>query len=232
MPLVLVLRLEPVASRGVTMIKLNYAEKIQRNLLENQMSDMIEVVIDSIRVGLMSQQRVVLLREVDSDRYLAIWIDAYMAEQITFALQDVEVSRPMSHDLMKNIVHNLDARIIRVEVIELKEEVFYGSIVVETSSGFVINIDSRPSDALSLAVRVNVPIMVSPQVMEDAGIIPEDDLVEDNGIIAKGLESSQDEVPVSSPENGEENLSIYEDFLDNLGTDSPGDKDPKKDDDK
>lgn len=177
------------------MIKLNYAEKIQRNLLENQMSDMIEVVIDSIRVGLMSQQRVVLLREVDSDRYLAIWIDAYMAEQITFALQDVEVSRPMSHDLMKNIVHNLDARIIRVEVIELKEEVFYGSIVVETSSGFVINIDSRPSDALSLAVRVNVPIMVSPQVMEDAGIIPEDDLVEDNGIIAKGLESSQDEVP-------------------------------------
>ena len=196
------------------------------------MSDMVEVVIDSIRVGLMSQQRVVLLREVDSDRFLAIWIDAYMAEQITFALQDVEVSRPMSHDLMKNIVHNLDARVIRVEVVELKEEVFYGSIVVETSSGFVINIDSRPSDALSLAVRVNVPIMISPQVMEDAGIVPEDDLAEDQGIITSGQTSSKEEMPSSSTGNGEENLSIYEDFLDNLGTAPTDDKDPDKDDKK
>ena len=71
------------------------------------MPDMVEVVIDSIRVGLMSQQRVIILREVSNERYLAIWIDPYMAEQITFALQEVEVARPMSHDLMINLIKSL-----------------------------------------------------------------------------------------------------------------------------
>ena len=82
------------------------------------MNDMLEVVIDSIRVGLMSQNRVIILRELDTDRFLAIWIDPYMAEQITFALQEVEVARPMSHDLLKQVLQNLNARLIRVEVVE------------------------------------------------------------------------------------------------------------------
>lgn len=180
---------------------------------------MVEVVIDSIRVGLMSQQRVVLLREVDSERYLAIWIDAYMAEQITFALQDVEVARPMSHDLMKSIIHNLDARVLRVEVVELKSEVYYGTIVVETTSGYTLNIDSRPSDALALAVRVNVPIMVSSEVMLEAGIIPEDDMVDEQGIITNKANGEE----TSTPGNGEERLSVFEDFLDRM------DVDPKRD---
>ena len=94
---------------------------------------MVEVVIDSIRVGLMSQQRVVLLREVDSERHLAIWVDPCMAEQITFALQEVEVARPMSHDLMKDVFIQLNARILRVEVVELRDDVFYGNIVAESN---------------------------------------------------------------------------------------------------
>lgn len=198
------------------------------------MADMVEVVIDSIRVGLMSQQRVVLLRETDSERYLAIWIDAYMAEQITFALQDVEVSRPMSHDLMKSIVHNLDARVIRVEVVELKDEVFYGHVVVETSSGYVINIDSRPSDALSLAVRVNVPIMVSEQVMEEAGIIPEDDMADEQDFAPKPAKATKNpESETATPGNGEERLSVFEDFLDKMDTSSANDDpDAENDDEK
>ena len=113
------------------------------------MNDMVEVVIDSIRVGLMSQNRVIILREVDSDRFLAIWIDPYMAEQITFALQEVEVARPMSHDLLKQVLQNLNARLLRVEVLELKNEVFYGNLVVETDSGHTLNIALAPFGCLS-----------------------------------------------------------------------------------
>ena len=184
------------------------------------MSDMVEVVIDSIRYGLMSQNRVVILREANADRYLAIWIDSYMAEQITFALQEVEVARPMSHDLMKQIIQTLNARIIRVEVVELKNEVFYGNIVVETDSGYEINIDSRPSDALSLAVRANVPVLVSKKVMDEAGIVPEEDLSEQ---VSRFREQMQDE---ATPE-GEDRLSVFKDFLDDIDIDEDEGEDDK-----
>lgn len=193
------------------------------------MNDMLEVVIDSIRVGLMSQNRVIILREVDTDRFLAIWIDPYMAEQITFALQEVEVARPMSHDLLKQVLQNLNARLIRVEVIELKNEVFYGNLVVETDNGHTIKIDSRPSDALALAVRTNVPILVSQQVMEEAGIIPEDDIsIETEGVLSEEEGRAEDTIDSVSGEH----LSVFEDFLENLDLDSDTpseDEDEKKD---
>lgn len=169
---------------------------------------MIEVVIDSIRIGLLGQQRVVILREVDAERYLAIFIDPYMAEQITFALQEVEVARPMSHDLMKDIFTQLDARVVRVEVIDLRDDVYYGNVVVE-SNGYTLNIDSRPSDALALAVRANVPILVSREVMDEAGITPEDDITED------GPEGVGEDYPELG-EEGEDRLTIFEDFLQNI----------------
>ena len=188
-------------------------------------NDMLEVVIDSIRVALMSQQRVVILREVDADRYLAIWIDPYMAEQITFALQEVEVSRPMTHDLLKNVLQSLDARILRVEVNDLRGEVYYGNIVVE-ASGYTINIDSRPSDALALAVRANVPILVARSVMETAGIIPEEDLEE-----AEPIEAEREAASVEDIENGEERLSVFEDFLENMEIDESSDESEDEEED-
>ncbi|MEX2144048.1 MAG: bifunctional nuclease family protein [Anaerolineales bacterium] len=179
------------------------------------MTEMIEVVIDSIRVGLMSQQRVVILREVDAERYLAIWIDPYMAEQITFSLQEVEVARPMTHDLIREMLRSLDARVVRVEVQSLKADVFYGNIVVEVN-GRTVDIDSRPSDALAIAVRTNVPILISREVMEAASIIPEDDLEEpDNGIEELG-EEPDSEAP-------QERLEVFEDFLEKLEIDEEND---------
>jgi bifunctional DNase/RNase len=187
------------------------------------MAEMIEVVIDSIRYGLMSQNRVVILREENAERYLAIWIDSYMAEQITFALQEVEVARPMSHDLMKQIIQSLNARIVRVEVVDLKNEVFYGNIVVETDAGYEINIDSRPSDAISLAVRANVPVLVAKKVMDEAGIIPEEDLSKQ---VTGGRDQMMDDVV---PEE-EDRLSVFEDFLDDLDIDDNKDEDEDDDD--
>jgi bifunctional DNase/RNase len=182
------------------------------------MSDMVEVVIDSIRVSLMSQQRIVILREVDDERYLPIWIGTPEADSITLALQEVEVARPLTHDLLKNIFTSLDARVLRVEVVALRDDTFYGNIVAELN-GRTINIDSRPSDALALAVRTHVPIMVTRSVMDSAGIIPEEDMQED-----------EDEDILEAPEVRSERLSVFEDFLENLGEDP--DEEDEDDEDK
>jgi bifunctional DNase/RNase len=190
------------------------------------MSEMIEVVIDSIRVGLMSQQRVVILREADAERYLAIWIDPYMAEQITFALQEVEVARPMTHDLIRDMLRSLEARVVRVEVLSLKADVFYGNIVVEVDHK-TLNVDSRPSDALAIAVRTHVPILVSPEVMEAAGIIPEDDLEEGENGIDEVLDEKEGDIVEGESEG---RLDVFEDFLENLDIDDEDDDKKKKND--
>lgn len=180
------------------------------------MSEMVEVVIDSIRVGLMSQQRVVILREAEADRYLAIWIDPYMAEQITFALQEVEVARPMTHDLIREVVRGMDGRVIRVEVHDLKGDVFYGNIVVEVN-GRTIEIDSRPSDALAVAVRTHVPILVARSVLDAAGIVPEEDMESPDGERPEGERPLLEESEMTDQVNpAEERLEAFEDFLSKL----------------
>ncbi|OGO25215.1 MAG: hypothetical protein A2W33_09840 [Chloroflexi bacterium RBG_16_52_11] len=180
---------------------------------------MVEVVIDSIRVSLMSQQRIVILREADAERYLPIWIGIYEAEAITIALQNVEVVRPLTHDLMRNIFTALNARILRVEVSALREDTFFGNIIAEVD-GQTMNIDARPSDALNLAVRAHVPILVSRSVLDSAGITPEEDLQEE-------VEKQTKVEP--EVEGGEDRLSIFEDFLEKL--DLEGSEDGEQDED-
>jgi bifunctional DNase/RNase len=187
------------------------------------MSDMVEVVIDSIRVSLMSQQRIVILREADAERYLPIWIGVYEAEAITLSLQEVEVARPLTWDLLKNVIGALNARVIRIEVVALRDDTFYGNIVAEVN-GRTLNIDSRPSDALALAVRAHVPILVTRTIMDMAGIIPEEDLQEE------GVEPV-DETPGQEIEGSEGRLSVFEDFLEKLDLDND-DKDDGEEEEK
>jgi len=175
------------------------------------MPRMVEVVIDSVRVSLTNQQRIVVLRELNTERYLPIWIGPYEAEAITIALQEIEVARPQTHDLLKNILKNLDAHLVRVEVLALREDVFYGNLVVECN-GETINIDSRPSDALALAVRTHVPILIARDVMDAAGVIPEDNIQPDEP-------GSAPATPNPAEPGGEDRLSIFEDFLSNLNMD-------------
>lgn len=188
------------------------------------MSDMVEVVIDSIRVSLMSQQRIVILREVNAERYLPIWIGIYEAEAITIALQEVEVARPLTHDLLKNIFTEFNVSVLRVEVAALHDNTFFGNIVAEVN-GKTLNIDARPSDALNLAVRTHVPIFVAQSVIDSVGIIPEDDLQEEP-------EDEDEELLAEDVETSEERLSVFEDFLEGLDI-SPGeDEDQDEDEDK
>ena len=136
---------------------------------------MIEVNIDSIRVSLMSQHRVVVLREVDSDRYLPIWIGPFEADAITLQLQGVQVARPLTHDLLKGVIDKMGATISHIMVTELKNETFFAQIVMDVE-GKSVEIDSRPSDAIALAVRVIVPLFVAEEVMDAASIIPDTSL--------------------------------------------------------
>lgn len=180
------------------------------------MPRMIEVVIDSVRVSLTNQQRIVILREVDAERYLPIWIGPYEAEAITIALQDIEVARPQTHDLLKNVLTALNARLVRVEVVNLKDDVFYGNLVIDVD-GKILEIDSRPSDALAMAVRAHVPILASKEVMETAGILPEQDLQSHD--VAAPASRKPDWIKPSD-EDSSDRLSVYEDFLQNINLDS------------
>jgi bifunctional DNase/RNase len=194
------------------------------------MSEMVEVTIDSVRVSLMSPQRLVVLRDTTSDRYLPIWVGPYEAEAITVALQEIEMIRPLTHDLLKNLFTTFGAQIKRVEIVALREDIFYGNIVAE-ADGQTINVDSRPSDAIALAVRAHVPILVDPNVMTTAGITPEQDLrsrmppqsaalTDSSSASAAPSGAPAPTKPITNPEDVGR-LSIFEDFLSSLNNDKP-----------
>jgi len=187
------------------------------------MPEMIEVQIDSVRVHLMTPQRLVVLKQIGSERYLPIWVGSYEAEAITVALQEVEMIRPLTHDLLKNVFGACNARIKRIEIVRLQNEIFYGNIVAEVD-GREVNVDSRPSDAIALSVRAHVPILVHHSVMDEAGIVPEQDIPEES------VEPEKSE-PAPLSEEGTERLSVFEDFLEKLEFDKPDDKDKPDDDD-
>jgi bifunctional DNase/RNase len=187
------------------------------------MPEMIEVQIDSVRVHLMTPQRLVVLKQIGSERYLPIWVGPYEAEAITVALQEVEMIRPLTHDLLKNVFGAFNARIKRIEIVKLQNEIFYGNIVAEVD-GREVNVDSRPSDAIALSVRAHVPILVHFSVMDEAGIIPEQDIPEEE-------ELPQKAEPTPLSEEGTERLSVFEDFLEKLEFDKPDDKDKSDDED-
>jgi bifunctional DNase/RNase len=187
--------------------------------------EMIEVQIDSVRVHLMTPQRLVVLKQMDSERYLPIWVGPYEAEAITVALQEVEMVRPLTHDLLKNVFGAFNARITRIEIVKLQNEIFYGSIIADLN-GTEVHVDSRPSDAIALSVRAHVPILVNASVMDEAGIVPEQDMPEGE------TEPEPKSEPAPLSEESSERLSVFEDFLEKLDFDEEDGKSSDDDDDK
>jgi uncharacterized protein len=131
---------------------------------------MIEVTVDSIRVSLMNYQRVVILKEKTAERYLPIWIGPSEADAIAVKLQGVSVPRPLTHDLLISVIDALGATINSIVVSDLKNDTFYAKILLNVD-GEQMEVDSRPSDALALAVRAEVPIFAEEAVMDKAGIL-------------------------------------------------------------
>ena len=130
---------------------------------------LLEVLIDSVRVSLMNYQRVVILKDKESDRYLPIWIGPAEADAIAVKLQDVPVPRPLTHDLLSSIIGELGGKIESIVVSDLSNDTFYAKLVLAVNGSYQ-EVDCRPSDALAIAVRINAPIFVEDMVMEKAGI--------------------------------------------------------------
>ncbi len=164
---------------------------------------MVEVTIDSVRVSLMSQHRVVVLKDTGSSRYLPIWIGPFEADAITIELQNVEVARPLTHDLLKATIEKLGAEIVQISITDLRNDTFYAEVALSVD-GRRLEIDSRPSDAIALAVRAQVPVFVADEVMDQAAIVPEPDLDTGLGATSEGAET-EDKTP-----------DAFSDFLEGL----------------
>jgi uncharacterized protein len=165
-----------------------------------------ELTIESIRLSLMNYQRVVILREKDADRYLPIWIGPAEADAIAVRLQDVSVARPLTHDLLRNMIETLGGRVAYIVVSDLSNDTFFARIVVDIN-GQTIEVDSRPSDAIALAVRVEVPIYAEDTVLDRAGVILDEE----------GKPGMAEEGPGKPLDPAElERLGAFKDFIEGL----------------
>ncbi|MCH8050525.1 MAG: bifunctional nuclease family protein [Chloroflexi bacterium] len=177
---------------------------------------MVEMTIESIRVSLMNYQRVVILKEKESDRYLPIWIGPAEADAIAVRLQDVQVARPLTHDLLRSVIEELGGSIDHILVSDLSNDTFFAKIVLQVD-GRSVEIDARPSDAIALAVRAQVPIYADESVLEKAGVR----LDEESGTI-DGVGDTE-ESKEASPEELEK-LSPFRDVIEGLDLEDFGKK--------
>ena len=186
-------------------VKLNVLVEGKRRFI------MIEMIVDSIRVSLMNYQRVVILKEKITERYLPIWIGANEADAIAIKLQGVSVPRPLTHDLLNSVVDALGATVNSIVVTELKNDTFFAKIILNID-GKQMEIDSRPSDAIALAVRVEAPIYAEEGVLDKAGIMLDKETgkpipIDMEGGKASGKEVSEEEM---------KKMSAFYDFINSL----------------
>ncbi len=171
---------------------------------------MKELSIESIRLSLMNYQRVVILREKDTDRYLPIWIGPAEADAIAVRLQDVAVARPLTHDLIRNLIEQLGGKVAYIVVSDLSNDTFFARIILDVN-GETVEIDSRPSDAIALAVRVDAPIYAEDSVLDRAGVMLDEDADAGEG------GSGDIKRPVDPAEL--EKLGAFKDFIEGLDLD-------------
>ncbi len=171
---------------------------------------MQEMLIDSIRVSLMNYQRVVILKEKSSERYLPIWIGPAEADSIAVKLQDLSVPRPLTHDLLNLVITSLGGSVSHIVVSDLLNDTFYAKIFIQRN-GDNLEVDSRPSDAIALAVRVKVPIYVEETVLDKAGVAMD----KETGKPIIGGES-EEEAKVKMSEEELKQLSAFKEFIGSL----------------
>ena len=176
----------------------------------------LELEIESIRVRQETQQRAVVLRVKDSNLFLPIFVGHFEVEAIRLKLMDIEVQRPMTHDLLGSIIDNLGASVDRIIVSELKQDTFYAKIIVDCN-GNTFEIDARPSDAIALAVRSGSPIFAEEAVLEKAGVNIEDNDLDQSEDSGEGTPAES-----SVPEDDLVNLSAFSDFIDSLDLEDLG----------
>ncbi len=166
---------------------------------------MIEMTVESVRINLQTTQRVVILKATKQERYLLIWIAQAEAYAIAIELQGTSSPRPLTHDLLRNVINDLGAKIVSIVISDLIEDIFYARIILDVA-GRHVEIDLRPSDAIALAVRAKSPIYVEESVLERAGVALENSEETITPTTGTGKEQDADS----------DNLDAYRDFINSL----------------
>jgi hypothetical protein len=180
---------------------------------------MIRVVVDSIRVSLLTQHRVVVLRETDSKRYLPIWIGPFEADAIAMAIQGHEPQRPLTHDLLKALIGAMDAQVTHIVVSDIQDSTFFARIVLE-QRGRTVEIDARPSDAIALAVRTDAPLFIEAHVLDQAGVFFDEE-EQAQSLEPSSPESASEPEGAPEPELNDDSMSIFRNFINTLDLDDP-----------
>ena len=175
---------------------------------------LVEMVVESVRVHMLSSRHVVILKEAARDRYLPIWIGPWEASAIAMNLQGLTPERPLTHDLFVTTLEELGARIDRVVISELADETFHARILL-VRDGRSVEVDARPSDALALAVRSKVPIYAAEAVLEQAALGGDAGIVDDEGEEGSTLEATGEQVV-------DPRLDVFRDFVNSLDVDAEG----------
>ena len=175
---------------------------------------MLEMTVDSIRVSPQNYQRVVILKEKASDRYLPIWIGPAEADAIAVKLQDLSVPRPLTHDLLGTIIDSLGGTIDHILVSELENDTFFAKITIQANVESK-EIDCPPSDAVALAVRAKVPIYANEEVMDKAGIRLDKETGKPLGQDTASSDSPSEAPREVKPEELK-SMSAFTDFIDSL----------------
>jgi bifunctional DNase/RNase len=164
-----------------------------------------EMVVESVRVHMLSSQHVVILKEAERDRYLPIWIGPWEANAIAMKLQGVTPERPLTHDLFARTLDELGVAMQRIIVSDLAEETYRARLVLDMN-GETHEVDARPSDAIALAVRAAVPIFATDAVLDRAGVVPETDEEEKLSVFREFVNSLELELgpPDRAPGAGDE----------------------------
>jgi bifunctional DNase/RNase len=179
------------------------------------MQQMRELVIDSIRISQMNYQRVVVLKELATNLFLLIWIGPTEAEAIAVKMQGMTVPRPLTHDLLVDLVKSVGGTVEHILVSDLENETFYARIVFKIGDQ-LHEIDSRPSDAIALAVRADAPIFASDSVVEKAGV----EMDEETGKPVASTDAGQEDRPMDEGEL--KRLSAFTEFVSTLDLDDLG----------
>lgn len=181
--------------------------------VEQRSFAVIEVYVESIRVNMANYKRVVMLKEKTGSRFLPIWIGHFEADAIAIPMQNVPVSRPLTHDLLGKVVQQLGAKLTQIVINDLSDETFYARLVLD-QSGQHLEVDSRPSDAIALAIRAKVPIFVEEAVLDQAGMVIENEEGEGETVTGGGKDEA---VPID-----EEKLTVFKQFIETLDIDDLG----------
>ena len=172
--------------------------------MSNEATPYVSMDVVGVRIEMPSNQPIVLLKEIEGDRFIPIWVGAAEATAIAFAQQGINPQRPLSHDLMHEIVHTLDATLLAVQITHLLDGVFFATLQLRTSEDAALAISARPSDAIALALRSQSNILASRELLDEVGIAIPERLIQEMDETGQPVEKSSAD------------LEAFRDFLDQI----------------